>query len=169
MEFYIAQAISIITALAAIISLQCKNMKGTLIAQIVANFCTAMSFLLLDGLSGAGVCLIAIVHALVMYVYNVKKRKPDLFVTLIFIALYIGCSVLVFKSIFDVFTMFASVCFAISIAQEKSERMRIWSAMSLSSWLTYDVVTMAYGNLIVHIAVLSSGIFAMIRYRKKDA
>ena len=41
MEFYIAQGISIVTALVAILSMQLKNMKSILVFQITANLLAA--------------------------------------------------------------------------------------------------------------------------------
>lgn len=166
--FYIAQGISVLTAAAAILSLQCKSMKGMIACQIASNLFTATSYYLLDGMSGAGICLIAIVQAIVMSIYSIKERKPDLPVLLIFIALYIGCSALYFKTVFDIFSGLAAVCFAISIAQKKTGNMRLWYTGCMLCWIVYDVVTKAYGNLVVHLAVLISGFVAMIRYRKES-
>ena len=53
MEFYIAQGISIVTALVAILSMQLKNMKSILIFQITANLLAASTYFLLDIFSGA--------------------------------------------------------------------------------------------------------------------
>ena len=70
MEFYIAQAISILTALIAIASMQMKTMKSILITQITANLLAASTYFLLGGFSGAGISLIAIIQLIVMYFYK---------------------------------------------------------------------------------------------------
>ena len=73
MEYYIAQLISILTALFAVLSMQMKKMKYVLITQILANLLAASTYLLLNGFSGAGISLIAILQLVVVYIYNVKK------------------------------------------------------------------------------------------------
>ena len=78
MEFYIAQGISIVTALVAILSMQLKNMKSILIFQITANLLAASTYFLLGGFSGAGISLIAIIQLIVMFFYNKKNIKPPL-------------------------------------------------------------------------------------------
>lgn len=166
-QFFLAQAISVLTALSAIISVQCKNMKGVLAGQIAANLFTALTYILLDGMTGAGLCLIAIVHTVALFVYRNLEINPPLWLTAIFMMLYLGCSVYYFKTFFDVFSTLASVCFVIAMSQEKPERMRIFTSINLSSWIIYDVATMAYVNVIVHFSVLVSTVLAMIRYRKK--
>ena len=75
MEFYIAQGISIVTALVAILSMQLKNMKSILVFQITANLLAASTYFLLGGFSGAGISLIAIIQLIVMFFYNKKNTK----------------------------------------------------------------------------------------------
>lgn len=167
MEFYIAQAVSVITALSAIISLQCKSMRGILLWQIMANLSTAASYALLGGFSGAGICIIAIVQTVVMFFYSVKGEKCHLAVIILFAALYVACSVYYFTSLFDLFSLCAALCFALSVAQERPMRMRLWSAGSMAFWIIYDLFTKAYGSLIVHIMVMGSALLAIYRYRKE--
>ena len=78
MEFYIAQGISVLTALTAIVGMQMKNMKAILLSQILANLFTASTYFLLNAFSGAGICLVAIVQAVVMFFYNRKNKTPVL-------------------------------------------------------------------------------------------
>ena len=75
MEFYIAQGISVITAIIAACMMQFKNIKLILLGQLAANLLTAISYILLDGLSGGGICLIAIVQSAVMFFYTQKHSK----------------------------------------------------------------------------------------------
>ena len=58
MEFYIAQGISVLTSIVAIIMTQFKNMKNILIGQIIVNLLTASTYFLLGGISGAQLFII---------------------------------------------------------------------------------------------------------------
>ena len=54
MAFYLAQGISVLTALTAMVMMQFKSMKKILAGQIIANLLTASTYFLLGGFSGAG-------------------------------------------------------------------------------------------------------------------
>ena len=113
MEFYIAQGISVLTALVAVLMMQFKKMKWILAGQIVANLLTALTYLLLGGFSGAGICLLAILQSLVMFFYARKQKKPHLPVILLFIVLYVACSVYYYTSPIDICSGLGAVCFAL--------------------------------------------------------
>lgn len=163
MEFYIAQAISILTLVVGIAMMQFKKMKWVLIGQIVANLLTASTYLLLGGFTGAYICLWAVVQALVMAYFDYKKKRPHWLLTLIFVLGYVGCSLLNFASAIDILAVLAAVCAAMSIAQQKSADSRRWYVWNPPLWMVYDVSTRAYGNLIMHGILLVSTLLAMIR------
>ena len=76
-EFYIAQGISILTGILAAVMMQLKKMKVILLFQLAVNLLTALTYILLGGLSGGGICLIAILQSAVMFFYNKKAYKVD--------------------------------------------------------------------------------------------
>ena len=163
MDFYIAQGISVLTALTAIVGMQMKNMKAILLSQILANLFTASTYFLLDGFSGAGICLVAIAQAVTRFFYNQKNKKPQLWVIILFISLYIGCSVVYYKTFIDVFSALAAVCYAMSIAQSNPKRSRLWYVLNPLFWVVYDINTRAYGNLIMHASIFLSTLLVLIR------
>ncbi len=163
MEFYIAQGISILTGIVAVTMMQFKDMKKILAGQILANLLTASTYLLLGGLSGAGICIIAIVQTVTMFVYSIKRIPPHKSVVAVFVLLYIGCSVLYYKSFIDIFSALAAITYAMSVVQTKPALSRLWYVFNPLCWLIYDIYTKAYGNFILHVVVFSSTLFAIIR------
>ena len=163
MEFYIAQGISVLTALTVIVVMQFKSMKKILLGQILANLLTASTYFLLCGFSGAGICFLAIVQSVVMYFYNVKDLKPHRAVIAVFILLYIGWSAVYYKNPADIFSAMAAVCFAMSIVQQSPRLSRLWYMFNPLFWLVYDICTRAYGNFIMHLVIFGSTLFAFIR------
>lgn len=162
--FYIAQAISIITAVVAILSVQLKGMKAILITQIIGNSLASSTYFLLGGFSGALVSLIAVVQTVVMYFYNVREVKPHISVTAAFILAYIVNSLITFSSILDIFPAIAATCFALSVSQRKPILFRFFSIWNPLSWLIYDFYARAYGNMLMHFGIFISIIIACIRY-----
>ena len=90
--FYLAQGISILCGIVAIITMQLKNMKTILVFQIIVNFTALLNYLLLGGNSGAMVSLLAIIQAVAMFIYSTKKRRPHKTVIIGFILGYAACS-----------------------------------------------------------------------------
>jgi hypothetical protein len=167
--FYVAQGISVLTALTAMVMMQFRSMKKILAGQIVANLLTASTYFLLGGFSGAGICFVAIVQSVVMFLYDRKGKKPPLWVLGIFIALYLTCSAMYFSSFMDIVSALAAVCFAVSIAQQKASASRAWYVMNPLLWMIYDLYTRAYANFLMHLVIFISTVTAMIRLdlRKK--
>lgn len=174
MEFYIAQIISILTAIVAIISMQMKSMKGILITQISANLLASSTYFLLGGFSGAGISIIAIIQLIVMFLYDKKQKKPHIWVIILFILAYIGYSILNFKEFIDIFPMLAAVIFSISIAQKNPSAYRWLSLIHPLCWLVYDTYMLAYINIIMRIGIFISAVIAKIRldglfgFKKKE-
>ena len=148
MEFYIAQGISVLNGIVAVLSMQFKDMKKVLIAQIIANLLTALTFFLLGGISGAGICIIAIFQTVAMFIYNIKKVTPHRWVIAGFIALYAACSALYYKSPVDLLSAAAAITYAFSVVQTKSAYARLWYVFNPLFWLVYDVFTGAYVNIL---------------------
>ena len=163
MEFYIAQGISILTAIVGLLSMQMKSMKGVLITQIAANLLASSTYFLLGGFSGAGISLIAIIQLIVMFLYDRKEKKPHIVVISIFIAAYIIYSILNFKEFIDIFPLMAAILFCLSIAQNKPSMYRWLVLFNPICWLIYDVYMLAYINIIMRIGIFISALVAKIR------
>ena len=166
MEFYIAQGITVLTALTVIVSMQMKSMKGILLGQILANLFSASTYFLLGGFSGAGICLLAIVQAIVMYFYEQKGKTPHLAVIIGFIVLYIACSIVYYKTFIDIFSAVAAVCYAISITQKSPTKARLWYVFNPLFWLIYSLFTRAYANVIMYVCIFVSTAFTLVRVDK---
>lgn len=167
MEFYLAQGISVLTGIVAVVMMQFKDMRKILIGQILANLLTASTYFLLGGFSGAGICLIAIVQTVTMFLYNLKNRPPHRAVSVLFILLYLACSAFYYKSPVDLFSAMAAICYAFSVVQTKSSLSRLWYLFNPLCWLIYDLFTRAYGNLILHVVIFSSTLIAIFRNDRK--
>lgn len=175
--FYIAQGVSVVTAVIAILSAQLKNMKGILITQIIGNSLAASTYFLLGGFTGASVSIIATLQTVVMYFYNIKDKKPHIPVTLAFILAYVVNAVLTFGTLFDIFPAIAAVCFALAVAQTKPMIYRFFCIWNPLCWLVYDIYTHAYGTLLMHLGIFISvmiacfrldGFFGLIKKKNKN-
>ena len=161
--FWIAQSISVITALIAILSLQLKNMKAILVCQISANLLAGSTYILLGGLSGAGVSIIAVIQAIVMFVLKQKNIEPHFTVTLAFIAAFAAYSIWSYKSPLDLLPMGAAIFYSLSVAQKNPRRFRLFGTINPTFWLAYDIYTLALVNFLVHFGIFISGVVGIVR------
>lgn len=161
MAFYIAQGISALNGIVSILMIQFRDMKKILFGQILANLLAASTYFLLGGLSGAGICFIAISQTVVMFIYNLKGVKPHLWVIVGFVALYAGCSALYYQSPVDLLSAAAAITYAFSVVQTKAAYSRLWYVFNPLLWLIYDLFTQAYVNILLHSAVFCATAFAI--------
>ena len=57
----------------------------------------------------------------------------------------------------------AAICFCISLTQSNSTAYRFWFVFNPLLWIVYDILMMAYGNVVMHGIVLVSTVVAIIR------
>lgn len=77
-SFVTGQIISVFVLLFSVISAQFKEIKGILLGQFLSNFLVALSYLFLGGISGAWICIVAAVQAIVIYVQNKKEVAENI-------------------------------------------------------------------------------------------
>ena len=177
LAFWLAQGISVIAGVLAIVMLQLKNMKIILLFQILINLIASTNYLLMDGGSGMLLSLVAIFHSIVMFFYNTKEIKPHVPVTVGFILIYFACSIynlVITHDPMEILPAFAAFCFSMCLMQKKPSVFRIWAAFNPTFWLPYDIYTESYVMFMVHAGILISSIVGMIRVdgifkRKKQA
>lgn len=162
--FIISQVLSVLVAIACIVTEQLKAMKHILIVQTLINLTVALSYLLLpDGKSGCIVSMIGAMQATVTFFCNKKGKKPHPAVTVGF------CTAYVFLSLYgntDRLIHFlpaaAAVCFALALMQKTAKRYRIFDFSNAVLWLAYDACILS-GNFFVHLCVALSALIGMIR------
>ena len=163
MNFYIAQGISVLTAIVSVVMMQFKKMHWILLGQITTNILAGSTYLFLGGFSGAGISVVAVVQSVVMFLCNRAGKKPHWTIVSGFILRYVLCSVYYYTSPIDLCSSVAAAVFAISIVQEKPAASRAWYVFNPLLWVVYDVYTAAYVNVMVHGAIFISTAVAMVR------
>ena len=162
--FIISQVLSVMVAIACIVTEQLKTMKHILIVQTLINLTVALSYLLLsDGKTGFIVSTIGAIQAIVMYFCNKKGKKPHVTVTIEFCLAYVFLSLYNnTDKIINFFPAAAAVCFALALIQKKPKMYRIFDFSNATLWLIYDACILS-GNFFVHLGVALSAVIGMIR------
>ena len=164
--FILAQCISIGTGIMAIFLKQLKSMRMILLFETVVNLLASTNYLLLGGDAGAIVSVLAILQSLVLFLYNKKEKTPPIAMTVVFIVLYVACSVysLIAKADFmELIPAAGAVCFAMGLTQKLPFRYRLWGVGNSLLWVVYDVYTASYVMMLVHLGIFLSTAIALIR------
>ena len=167
MIFYIAQAIGIITTICSVVVVQFKSIKKILLGQIISNLLVALNYMLLGGLSGAGVCILATVQTIWIYFYNKKDKKFPLAFNIGFMVGYTAITFFSFVGIASILSCIAALLYAMSVTQEDSKYYRVYMLLNSFIWIAYDVYTCAYTTILTHAFIVISIVLAMIRLDRK--
>ena len=168
MDFVISQICGIIASVAAIVSMQLKSIKGVLTCQLVCNGVGAFSYILLGGLSGCGIYLVALSQSIVYFFFRLKNKKAPIILAIVFILLYIICCVSTYKTPTDLISATAAMTCAFALVCEKPSIYRIFMVANGSIWFIYDINVGAYTMIISHVATAISAGVGIIRIDLKD-
>lgn len=159
--------------LADIIGFQCKKHANLLIAQMAANFFVALSFVLLgiSKMAGGLICFIAMVQALVNYLYQKRERKPPMWTLLLFGTLYAGATALTIylAGEFDAlqtFPFFCALIYMLAIFTVNPTVCRGLFLVNATLWILYDLMgaAFAWANFSTHALEAISIIVGIVRY-----
>lgn len=167
MDFFIlAQAISVVTTVVVVLTMQFKRMHMILLGQLLGNLLTAIPYFLLKGYSGAAICTLACVQTVVMFILERKGIRVPIWLLLAFVALYLGCAVYFYQTPWDIVPALASLSYALSVAQQKPARSRLFYVFNPILWMIYDLSCKGYVSFGMHLFILISTVVAMIRIDK---
>ena len=163
--FYIAQGIGVLCVVLSMGVQKFKDIRYIQIGNVAINLLIALQYLLLNALSGAWVCVVAAVQSVVMFLLNRKENSKNLrnWINLLFCAIYIAGTCVVYTGIKDLFSCAGALFFALAISQTGSGKYRLFSAGNAAVWIVYNLYAMAYVTLINQFLKLGAIIVAIVR------
>jgi len=163
--FYIAQAVSLAAMAASITIQQLKDIRQIIAGSFVINLLSAIQYLLLGGLSGGWICIVAAFQCVAMFFVSRREDANKLrkWFLLLFAAMYVAGTCMVYQGIKDLFSCAGALFFVLSILQEKPAKYRRFSACNALVWIVYNIPTGAYVNLVSQLFKLGSILVAMVR------
>jgi len=169
MNFILGQIISFAVLIVSILLVQFKKRKWILLGEISVNLLTALSFVFLGGLSGAWICIAAVLQAAVLYFMDLNKltRLQKVALMLCFMAVYVAGTIVVYKGPADFVSCACAILYVLGVMQKSEAKYRRFKATNMGLWILYDISVLAYVNIIMHGIVLISIVSAMIRLDRK--
>lgn len=160
--FIIAQSFGIIACGFSVISMLSKSITGALIFQMLGNIAIAINFGMVDGISGAVVCIIGTIQTLVLFLMRKKEIEPKGWLLGIFLIAYITAAVVMYSKWFDILSGIAAVTFAVAVVQKKTSTYRAIMLINSCLWIVFDFCAGAYTVIITHGIILASIVVGMI-------
>ena len=167
MEFYFSQICGIIVSFFAIASMQLKNIKKILVCQLICNGIGALSYILVGGLSGCGIYIVALGQTIVYFLLRQKEKKAPISVAFLFVIMYLLCSISTYKSPNDIISSAAALTCALGIVQGKPTFYRAFMFANGIIWTIYDLNVGAYTMVLSHVATALSAGIGIIRFDLK--
>jgi len=160
----LAQIFGLIGILVNIIGIQFKDKKSILISFILANLIFGFTFLFLGSYSGAVICAISAVETIIKYFFDVKNKKFPLYLTIIYIIVSVTGGLLVYKSTIDIYPIFCSILYVLTIVQTKERNIRIITFINVIAWTIYDLYVGLYSVALNDVWFSISTLIAIYRY-----
>ena len=169
--FLAGQIVGVLVTIAAVLSLQFKNMKHVLAMQVLANSLLMLNYWLLDAFSGATIALIAIAQTVIMFVVRLLENKMSkktntiitIIITIVFAIIFIASAIKTYKAPVDILSTLASMAFCFCIVQKNASVCRIFAATNSILWIGYDIGTFAWTTILTHGFSLASALIGIIR------
>ncbi len=163
----------IISVVAVAGSMLFKNIKLTLLINLICNVAGAMPYLVKGEISACGLYFVAAAQCIVFIGYRLFKKEPPKYYTGVFAAMFILVSVLGFQKPLDILAMFAAVTCALALAQKTSTMYRVIMVANGGIWLVFDILSKTYDMVPAHIVTVAAALFGILKldlglFGKKD-
>ena len=167
MEFYIAQAIGLCITVMSILVQHFKKMHWIVAMEALMNGMAAVQYLLLDGMSGMWVSVIASANALSMLAYckfgDEKKHTIPNILCVVFAAAQLAVGVGNIHVWYDAIPVIGAMIFAVSMLLAKPLMYRILRIVNGVNWTVYCLCTGAYTMILTQMLGVISAVTAIIR------
>lgn len=159
----ISQILGALSCVFAISSMQLKNIKIIMLCQLLCNLLGMFSYVLSDGFSGFGIYLVATLQSFGFFLLRSFNKEEPRWIYPIIFAAYILCSLLTFKTAWDIAPMIAALLCALALIQKKPVHYRVVILLNCLVWMVYDLHIQNFAMLITHLITAASGLIGIIR------
>ncbi len=148
-----------------------EKMKTVLFLVFCGNVLVATSYLVEGkGINGAAACYLGAVQTLINFFYSSRKKLLPKWLIAVYAVAIIALNIWVAGGVspLGVLVIVASLTFILCIGQSNGKKYRFWTMINMILWCLYDVLSMSYSALVIHIPQLGFAIVGMIIYDRKE-
>ncbi len=164
----LGQIIGILATATYVLSYQQKKRKNIILVNAMSNFFYVLQYILLGAFEGATLDILSTVSTVAAH--NKDKGfilKHTKFVIIIINLAMVISGLLLYKNIFSLFPVVGAILQTGAFWITEERKIRIVSFLGGPFWLTYNIISKAYGSAIGSILCLISIGIAFYRYDYK--
>ena len=132
-----------------------KRMGLILFLLSLGNTLVAISYFLTGAYNGGVSCAIGAVQTTINFFFERKEKPIPKWLIGIYAAAFIGINLLVYTQPADLIAILACLTFIGCVGQKTGKSYRLWAICNCVLWLTYDLVSHAYGPVFTHSFMLA--------------
>lgn len=160
----IAQIIFVVAALFGVIGVQQKKKRSILAFFATSTLMASVAFIFLEAYSGSVSLFMMSIFAVISYLFDKKNRSVPNWLMILFIIATVSLGALTVQAITDVIPIVASVCYVVAVTRKQEKYIRLFTAINLVLWVSFDAITSAYAAVLTDGAFAISTIIAIVRY-----
>lgn len=181
MLYIIGQILGIIATIASLITPFFKKKWQMLANNILINLLVAFNFILIGEVGpAAGLCMVAAVQCVVSLIHTLKEKKPRLWETFLFLALYLGFGfyglisapgfvwAINGRNLLETLPIIGALCSMCFVFIRDEQKARWLLLATCSVWSLYMAIVGSTAFFAQFFSVVTT-VSAMIRYRRKKA
>lgn len=161
----LAQIIGVMATTTYVLSYQQKKRKNIVLVNAMSNIFYVLQYILLGAFEGATLDVLSTVSSVAAH--NKDKGfilKHTKFVIIIINLAMVISGLLLYKNIFSLFPVIGAILQTSALWITEERKIRIVSFLGGPFWLTYNIVSKAYGSAIGSVLCLISISIAICRY-----
>ena len=147
------------------IGMQFRRKKNMLLAQIATNTCYIIQYFLLGAFTGALTFIVNNARSTTFYFYSKNRKKPNIFLLLLFSILAIIMGLTTYKNIFSIIPVLSSIITTYGAWQKKAKIFRIAIMTSSFILIFHDLYFGAYTGMLSYTITFTSTLIGFIKYQ----
>ena len=149
-----------------------KQFGFMLILTFFSNLFAGLGYLFnAAGINGAMSCALGCIVAFVNYFFRVKNKPiPNVVLGFYYIGFFVINIINRNTFILTLIAILATFSFVVNLSQKDGAKFRLWKIVNNLLWLTYDIISKSYNQILLHVAIIVfTSISALYYDRKKEA
>ena len=166
---FVAQMIGLAALLLSLISFQMKTRYAILFFQMLASLSCAVSLIMLGGIAGGILDVVAFSRTLVFSLSNKYKWAGSRVCLFTYFAIIIAVGILTWEkgSIVTLFAILGTLLSTLALYMKSERNIRIISLFVGPCWIAYNLIYSSCFGILNEIIAMSSIVIALVRMRKK--
>ena len=164
----IAQAIGALALILSLISFQMKERRTILLFQMLASLSCAVSLIMLGGIAGGILDVVAFSRTLVFSLSDRYKWAGSKICLFSYFALIIAVGILTWESgsIATLFAILGTLLSTLALFMKSERNIRLISLLVAPPWIAYNLIHSSCFGILNELIAMTSIIIALFRMRK---